>query len=102
MEPTEVGPKVVERYLPMTLDRWAADLGMVQMAGEDADKAIGLMQDAAYDFMKAGGTLQWTDWLTMGPLTRKAFSNAQALVEKERAAHILSMVVDAITKLMEA
>lgn len=70
----------------MRVDRIISDLGLAGAAGEVGDVFRSRLEEEAERFLRAGGTLAWSEWCLLDEVTREAFRVAGDRVRWEAAA----------------
>ncbi len=73
------------------LDWFLATIFTGEASLSDADKD--LIASQAELFLRARGSINWSEWQLLSPLSRIAFQLAADRLENERSARIASMVV---------
>lgn len=80
----------------MRADKFIASLGVLEL--EPTPEVLKLLGEAAKEFFRCGGALQWDDFCEMEPEVREVFKVALAAVEGEK----LSRELEAVAKVAQA
>lgn len=70
----------------MRVDRIISDLGLADTSAEVGDVFRARLEEEGERFLRAGGTLAWSEWCLLDEVTREAFRVAGDRVRWETAA----------------
>jgi hypothetical protein len=67
------------------IDRIIADLGLAAVEGDCSPATEARIAEEAEGFLRAGGTLSWSEWVSLSDVSQRAFTLAGDRVRRETA-----------------